>query len=94
MCDGELECEDGSDEALDLCGESSILSWINFSFCSNIFFKILPENWTCPDETFSCGFGYPSCISSSRFCDGIRHCSDGSDENNCGKFLGGCEKLI
>ena len=54
----------------------------------------IPDNWNCPDGAFKCGVGYPSCISSYRFCDGIIHCSDGSDENNCGKFLLWFDNLI
>lgn len=36
----------------------------------------------CPEESFNCG---NMCISMVKKCDGIIHCSDKSDEKNCGK---------
>lgn len=45
--------------------------------CSNDPSACLDEEFECSDST---------CIDLSRKCDGVRDCSDGEDEDNCGKL--------
>jgi hypothetical protein len=40
----------------------------------------------CPTWEFRCDNGY-QCVNHSYHCDGLRHCSDGSDEWYCGMYL-------
>ena len=39
----------------------------------------------CPPGKFRCAAG--GCKEPSHECDGIRHCQDYSDEENCGKYI-------
>ena len=40
--------------------------------------------WNCREGEFKCFRGYPACVTSTRICDGIKQCADGSDESQCG----------
>lgn len=40
---------------------------------------------TCGPNEFRCDSG-SSCLDKSYLCDGIVHCDDHSDEDDCGKF--------
>ena len=41
-------------------------------------------NWNCRESEFKCFRGHPACLTSTRICDGIKQCADGSDESQCG----------
>lgn len=43
------------------------------------------EEKLCPPHEFHCPEN--KCISSSKRCDGIKDCTEGADELNCGKFI-------
>lgn len=51
--------------------------------------KVKPLLYTdeplCQDGFLACGDG--NCIERGLFCNGEKDCTDGSDENSCGKFL-------
>ena len=78
-----MDCADGSDEARDLCGELNFLPYI--VYIVYILILILAEKWVCPEGSFQCLNGTPSCIYQTRLCDNIKHCQDNSDESQCGK---------
>ena len=46
----------------------------------------VPDDFVCPHNLFTCN--NKECVNSSSRCDGSKHCSDGSDEWNCGSAGG------
>ena len=47
----------------------------------------IADNITCSGEDdFRCG-STGACIRRAQLCDGVMHCSDGSDEANCSMFV-------
>lgn len=57
---------------------------------ANIFWYFFHDFTECPTDQFTCTDG--QCISSSRFCDGLADCADGSDEpDGCGGNCGAHE---
>ncbi|RZB39248.1 Trypsin, Ldl recept a, and/or Sushi domain containing protein, partial [Asbolus verrucosus] len=44
----------------------------------------------CPPDKFRCHYG--ACISKNLKCDGVAHCADASDENQCGRKSGSCDE--
>ena len=50
---------------------------------------------TCSDDEFKCGSSPVKCIPHKLRCDGVKHCSDGADEQDCGMCRGAttAEKL-
>ena len=45
----------------------------------------ISEKWICQADEFRCLEKYPTCIRSSRLCDGYDHCLNGRDEESCGE---------
>jgi len=58
-----------------------------FSVCVNGTFSCTgtPCFVTCSDDEFKCPSTPVKCIPHSLRCDGVKHCSDGADERDCGR---------
>ncbi|XP_028394866.1 deleted in malignant brain tumors 1 protein-like [Dendronephthya gigantea] len=74
LCDGDDDCSDGSDEWSWNCNLPSP------SRVSSTSSQVLSSQVSvCPNGNFRCNNGY-GCFPSSWLCDGMKDCSDGSDE--------------
>uniref|UniRef100_A0A7N8X1E6 Corin, serine peptidase n=1 Tax=Mastacembelus armatus TaxID=205130 RepID=A0A7N8X1E6_9TELE len=95
-CDGHLDCDDNSDE--DNCGCSERALWecpgskvcIKASMICDGFpdCPLLVDEANCSmcrDNELPCN--NHQCVHRTRWCDGRKHCSDSSDEWNCGTAL-------
>ena len=92
MCDGDRDCSDGSDENSKRCGTAPPdppktsghqnrkppPKTVKDSNGNDIDL----ENFVCPHNLFTCH--NKECVLSNSKCDGTKHCSDGSDEWDCG----------
>ena len=81
-CDGQSDCEDGSDEpeTCRKCRKSHSLSlFFSVFFSLSIVSFLIPAEPTCWSDRFRCANG--RCISQSWICDGDDDCGDNSDED-------------
>ena len=53
-----------------------------------LHFELISEDFPCPNEYFKCTEGH--CVAPQFVCDGHKHCIDGDDEINCGKYTPLC----
>ncbi|XP_052130857.1 prolow-density lipoprotein receptor-related protein 1 isoform X2 [Frankliniella occidentalis] len=98
VCDGDRDCQDGTDEDVTKCGPKSCQP---NQFTCKISGRCIPMTWTC-DTEFDCGENDPSdehsecqchpsqftctnkkCIPFDYYCDGDDDCQDNSDEIDC-----------
>ncbi|XP_072447633.1 very low-density lipoprotein receptor-like [Chiloscyllium punctatum] len=99
QCDGVADCEDGSDEASDICYTS--ICHMNEISCGPGSLQCIPVTWKCDGEkdcntgsdeencgNLTCSPGEFTCssgrcVSRAFVCNGDYDCNDGSDERNC-----------
>ncbi|XP_072178152.1 uncharacterized protein [Diadema setosum] len=80
VCDRHTDCTDGSDESPELCPPpGKVLTQVTTVTSSPLTIQSDTEELpVCRSNFFRCKSG--ECISVSFFCDFIKHCADGSDE--------------
>ena len=91
QCNGFRTCSDGSDERN--CRKFPF----DFDCCSSCNIKLLYIaaiicTVSCQSGAFRCSNG--QCVRLSDRCDGVRDCTDGSDETRCSSIAGSTSKYV
>lgn len=91
-CDGNVDCEDGTDEEMCDCRTRLANMYNASAICDGV-----PDCHdgsderdcgpapTCRNDETACGDRPGRCIGKAAWCDGVPDCKDGEDEKHCGK---------